>query len=90
VLVVHIAALTASTKSKRRGNAGQNRCWKRSAQFLEKTGLVNGRQQFRHEIGNDAKPTVNSLHAAAKPPDRARQCYLGPTDQICGGLHAAG
>jgi hypothetical protein len=89
VLPVHIAALTTGIESQRCGNAGQNRRWKQPAQFMEKTCLADGRQQLRHEFGYGAKPSADSLHAAAKPPDRARQCHLWPAHQIGGGLQAA-
>lgn len=92
VLVVHIADLTASAKSERRRNVGQNRHRKRLAQCAKKVSLVDANvdRQFRHQIedGRDADP--DSAHAAAQPADRPRQCHLRPADQIGGGFHASG
>jgi hypothetical protein len=45
---------------------------------------------FRHEIDNGGDPGSDSLHAAAQPADRPRQCHLRPANQIGGGFHAPG
>jgi hypothetical protein len=46
--------------------------------------------QFRHEIDDGGDPGSDSLHAAAQPADRPRQCHLRPANQIGGGFHAPG
>jgi hypothetical protein len=88
-LVVRIAALSASSESKRRGDAGQNRCRQRSAQSVKKASFVNMRLQFRHEIGNGTDPGADCLHTTAEPADRPRQCHLWPAGQIGGRFQAA-
>ena len=91
VLVVHIADLTASSKSKRRGNAGQHRNRQRPAQPTEKASLADADLQSRgDEIGDGGEPRSNSSHAAAEPADRSRQCHFRPANQIGGGFHALG
>ena len=92
VLVVHIADLTASPESERCRNAAQNRHRKRSAQCAKKASLADANvdRQFRHEIGDGCDPGSDSLHAAAQPADRPRQCHLRPANEIGGGFRALG
>lgn len=46
--------------------------------------------QFRHEIDDDGDSGSDSLHAAAQPADRSRQCHLRPANKIGGGFHTPG
>jgi len=46
--------------------------------------------QFWHEVDDGGYPGSDSLHAAAQPADRPRQCHLRPANQIGGGFHAPG
>jgi hypothetical protein len=87
MLIVHIAHLTARPESERCGNVGQNRHRKRSAQSAKKASLADADLdwQFRHEIDDGGDPGSDSLHAAAQPADRPRQCHLRPANQIGGG-----
>jgi hypothetical protein len=71
-LAVHIADLTAGPESERRGNAGQSRHRKQSAQSAKKASLVDVDWQFRHEIGDGGDPGSESLNPTAQPADRPR------------------
>lgn len=92
MLVLHIADLTASPKSEWRRNVAQNRHRERLAQCAKRVSLADANvdRQFRHEIGDGRDAGPDSLHAAAQPADRTRQCHLRPANQIGGGFHASG
>jgi hypothetical protein len=79
-----------AAESERRGNVGESRHRKRSAQPAKKPGLTDLHRQSGHKIGDGCNPGPNSLHAAAQPADRARQCHLRAADQIGSKFHASG
>jgi hypothetical protein len=79
-----------AAESERRGNVGEDRHRKRSAQPAKNPGLTDLHRQPRRKIGDGCDPGPNGSHTAAQPADRNRQCHFRTPDQIGGKFHASG